>query len=67
MLTFTYMQPELCSTTTPADCVAPLGACTQVRTHQIANDAAKPFTLYFGHLLEASHLLHSWLNMLLLL
>ncbi len=29
VLTFTYMQPELCSTTTPADCVAPLGACAQ--------------------------------------
>ncbi len=28
-LTFTYKQLELCSTTTPADCVAPLGACTQ--------------------------------------
>ena len=27
MRTFTYRQPELCSTTTPADCVAPLGAC----------------------------------------
>ena len=42
VFTFTYMQPALCSTTTPADCVAPLGACSITTAGVEALSLAKP-------------------------
>ncbi len=55
-LTLTYRHPELCSTTTPADCVAPLGACTQCLNVMVygmwhiakANDTARQCWLHAG-------------------